>query len=91
MYTKRQHSEFWDALLMNLASKQALQKLTRIMIVPSNAKKGPDGYTYYAPRRDFFVDNMISPLFLRTKLFRLLERLATGSGIVESGSPYSSP
>ena len=61
MYTKGELSEFLDAILMSSASKIALQKFTRNLIVPSNAKKGPDGYTYYAPRTDFFVDNMISP------------------------------
>ena len=60
MYTKRQLSEFWDATLMSSASRNALQKFTWYLIVPSNAKKGPDGYTYYAPRTDFFVNNMIS-------------------------------
>ena len=61
IYRKGQLSEFWDAILMSSALKNALQKFTRNLIVPSNAKKGPDGYTYYAPRTDFFVDNMISP------------------------------
>ena len=37
------------------------------MIVPSNAKKSPNGYTYYAPRTDFLVDNMISPNFFENK------------------------
>ena len=60
IYTEGQLSEFWDAILMSSASKNALQKFTRNIIVPSNAKKGPDGYTYYAPRTDFFVDDMIS-------------------------------
>ena len=61
MYRKGQLSDFWDALLMSSVSKNALQNFTRNMIVLSNAKKGPDGYTYYAPRTNFFVDNMISP------------------------------
>ena len=67
MYTKRQLSEFWDAVLMSSASKNAWQKFTRNFIVPSNAKKGPDGYTYYAPRTDSFVDNMISPNYFENK------------------------
>ena len=67
MYTKGQLSEFWDAILMSSASKNALQKLTRNLIVSSNAKKGPDGYTYYAPRTDFFVDNMISPNYFENE------------------------
>ena len=92
MHTKRQLSEFWDNILMSSASKNDLQKFTRNLIVPSNAKKGPDGYTYYAPRTDFFVDNMIyyNRITFRTNLSRLLGQLATGSKNVESGSPYSS-
>ena len=45
MYTKRQLSKFWDAILTSSASKNVLQKLTRNLIVPSNAKKGPNAYT----------------------------------------------
>ena len=67
LYTKGQHSEFWDAFLKSSASKNALQKFTRNLIVPSNAKKGPDGYTYYAPRTDFFLDNMISPNYFENE------------------------
>ena len=67
MYTKGQLSEFWDAILMSSASMNALQKFTRNLIVSSNAKKGPDGYTYYAPRTDFFVDNMISPKYFENE------------------------
>ena len=47
MYTKRQIGEFWDAILMNSAAKNAFQNFTRNLIVTSNAKKRPDGYTYY--------------------------------------------
>ena len=67
MYTKGQLIEFWDAILMSSASKNALQKFTRNLIVPSNAKRSPDGYTYYAPRTDFFVDNMKSPIYFENK------------------------
>ena len=52
---------------MSSASKNSLQKFTRSLIVSSNAKKGPDGYTYYAPRTDFFVDDMISPKYFANK------------------------
>ena len=52
---------------MSSASENALQKFTRNLIVPSNAKKGPDGYTYYAPRTDFFVDNMASPNYFENE------------------------
>ena len=52
---------------MSSAPKNALQKFTRNLTVPSNAKKGPDAYTYYAPRTDFFVNNMISPIYFENK------------------------
>ena len=67
MYTKGQVTEFWDNILMSSASKNALQKFTRKLIVPSQSKKGPEGYTYYAPKMDFFVDNMISPGYFESK------------------------
>ena len=67
MYAKGHFREFWDAILMSSASKNALQKFTRNLIVPSNAKKGPDGYIYHAPRTDFFVDNLISSEYLENK------------------------
>ena len=85
MHTKRQLSEFWDAILISSASKNALQKLTRNLIVLSNAKEGRDGYTYYPHRTDFFVDNMISPDYFKNKFARTLRPLATGLGNVESG------
>ena len=46
VYIKGQISEFSDAILMSSESKNALQKYTRILIVHSNAKKRPGGYTY---------------------------------------------
>ena len=69
-YTKGQLNDFWEAILMKLASKNAPQKFTRILIVPSNAKIRPDGYTYYAHRTHFFVDNMISPNDFGNKFVR---------------------
>ena len=39
MYTKGQLSEFWDAILMSSASKNALQKFTRNLIVPKMRRK----------------------------------------------------
>ena len=67
MYTKGQLGEFWDSIPMSSASKNSLQKFTRKLIVHSNAKKGPDGYTNYAPRTDFFVNNMISTKYFENE------------------------
>ena len=35
-------------------------------------KNGPDGYTYYAPRTDFFIDNMISPNYFENKFVQTI-------------------
>ena len=67
MNTEAQLSEFWDNILMSSGTKNALQKLSRKFIVPSNSKKRPDGYTYYTPRLDFFVDNIKSPGYFESK------------------------
>ena len=71
MYTKGQLSEFWDAILMSSASKNALKKITQNLIVPSNEKKGPDGYTYYAPRTNFFVNIMTSPNYFDNEFVQI--------------------
>ena len=41
VYAKEQFSEFWNAILMNSAAMNALQKFTSNLEVPSNVKKGP--------------------------------------------------
>ena len=56
---------------MSSASKTALQKFTRNLIVPSHSEKGPEGYTYYAPKMDFFA-NMISPGYFENKFRQTL-------------------
>ena len=71
MFTKRQLTEFWDGILISSASKNALQKFTRNLILHSNAKKGPDGYTYYPPRTDFFLENMISTKYFENKMVQI--------------------
>ena len=71
MCTKGQLSEFRDAILMISTSKNPLQKFTRNLMAPSNARKGPDGYTYCAPWTDFFVDNMISPNYFENKFVQI--------------------
>ena len=61
MYTRRQLSSFWDGNLISAASRNALKKLSQKLIVFSNNKENADSFLYYAPRTDFYVDNMISP------------------------------
>ena len=59
MYTRSELSIFWDSILISAASRNALKKFSQKLIVFSNNHKNPDGFPYYAPRTDFYVDNMI--------------------------------
>ena len=61
MYTQTQLTEFWDNILISAASRNALQKFSRELIVPGNAKSGPDNYMYHGLDNKFYVDNLISP------------------------------
>ena len=67
IYTRAQLSEFWDKIFISAASRKALQKFSRELIVPNTAIHGPEQYSYYAPRRDFYVDNMFSPSYFRNQ------------------------
>ena len=67
IYTRAQLSEFWDNILISAASSKSLQKFSRKLIVHNTAIHGPEQYSYYAPRTDFYVDNMISPSFFKNQ------------------------
>ena len=61
MYTRSDLSCFWDSIMSSTASRNASKKFSQKLIVSSNNSKNPDSFPYYAPRTDFYVDNMISP------------------------------
>ena len=67
MYTRSELSNFWDKILISAASRNALKKFSQKLIVFSNNNKNPDSFPYYAPRRDFFADNMISPGYFKDR------------------------
>ena len=75
IYTRAQLSEFWDNILISAASRKALQKFSRELIVPNTAIHGPEQYSYYAPRTDFYVDNMISPATSKISLWTRSDQL----------------
>ena len=60
MYTPKQLSEFWDNILISPASRNAFQKFSRELIIPSLAHSGPESFAYYAPRTDSYVNGMMS-------------------------------
>ena len=76
MHTKGQLSDFWDNILISAASRNALQKFSRELIIPSTSNKGPNEFDYYAPRTDYYVDNMISPGYFK-------EQFISTFGIIE--------
>ena len=55
IYTRAQLSEFWDKIFISAASRKALQKISRELIVHNTAIHEPEQYSYYAPRTDFYV------------------------------------
>ena len=65
MYTRSEFSMFLDSILISAASRNAVKKFSPELIVFSNNNKDPDSFPYYAPRTDFFVDNMISPGYFK--------------------------
>ena len=67
IYTRAQLSDIWDNILISAASRKALQKFSRELIVPNTAIHGPEQYSYYAPRTDFYVDNMISSSYFKNQ------------------------
>ena len=60
IYTRAQLLEFYDKVLISAASRKASLKFSREFIFPNTAIHEPEQYSYYAPRTDFYVDNMIS-------------------------------
>ena len=66
-YTRSELRGFWDNILINAASRTALKKFSQNLIVYSNPQKGPDGFHYYNPRTEFYVDKMISPEYFKDR------------------------
>ena len=60
MYTRSELNKFWGSILISAAPRNALKKFSQKLIVFSNNNKNPGSFPYYAPRTDFYVDNMIS-------------------------------
>ena len=67
MYTRSELSNFWDSILISAASRNALKNFSQKLIVFSNNTKDPYSFPYYAPRTDFYVDNMISPGYFKDR------------------------
>ena len=61
MYTRNELRGFWDNIFINTASRTAFKKFSQDLIVVFTHPEGSDGFHYYTPRTEFYVDKMISP------------------------------
>ena len=57
-------------------STKALQKFSRELIVPNTAIQGAEQYSYYAPRTDFYMDNMISSSYFKNQFMETFGSVA---------------
>ena len=67
MYTRNELRGFWDNILINAASRTALKKFSQNLIIYSTSPEGSDGFHYYTPRTEFYVDKMISPEYFKDR------------------------
>ena len=67
MFTRSELRGFWDNILINAASRTALKKLSQNLIIYSSPQERSDGFHYYTPRREFYVDKMISPEYFKDR------------------------
>ena len=67
MYTRNELRGFWDNILINAASRTALKNFSQNLIIYSISPEGFDGFHYYTPRTEFYVDKMISPEYFKDR------------------------
>ena len=67
MYTRSELRGFWDNILINAASRTALKKFSQNLKFYSNAQEGSDGFHYYTPRTEFYIDKIISPEYFKDR------------------------
>ena len=68
MYTRNEFRGFWDSILINIASRTALENFSQNLIVYTTAEEGTGGSHCYIPRNEFFVDKMISPGYFKDQV-----------------------
>ena len=67
MYTRSELIKFWISILISAAYRNALKNFSQKLIVFSNNNKNPDSFPYYIPRKNFYIDNMISPGYFKDR------------------------
>ena len=80
IYTRVQLSQFWDNILIDAASRKALQNFSRELIVPNTAIHWPEQFFYYAPRTGCYV---APPITSKISLWTHLDQLPIFWNFVE--------
>ena len=94
MYTRNELRGFWDNILNNAASRTALNKFSQNLIIYSTSQEGPNGFHYYTPKTEFYVDKMISPEYFKDRFMDTFGPVAYGlehCGIYFSVFLFSKP
>ena len=65
MYTRSELRGFWDKIHNNWASRTALNKFAQNLIIYCKPEEGSDGFHYYTPRTEIYVDKKISPEYFK--------------------------
>ena len=73
--------------LINESSRIALEKFSQNLIIYSTPQDGSDGFHYYTPRTEFYVDKMISPEYFKD---RFMDTFGPVAYILEHCGIYSS-
>ena len=66
-YNRSELRGFWDNILINAASRTALNKFSQNLLIYSTYREGSDGFLYYTPGTEFYVDKMISPEYFKDR------------------------
>ena len=83
IHTRNKLRGFWESILKNATSRTALKKCSQNPIVYTTAGEGIDGFHYFTPRTEFFVDGMISPGCFKDRFLAHSELSFTYLGIAE--------
>ena len=67
MYTRSELRGFSDNILINAASRTASKKFSQNQIIYSTPQDGSDGFHYYTPRTEFYVDKILSPEYFKDR------------------------
>ena len=78
LYTRSELSSLWDSVSISAASRNALKRFSQYLIVFSNNNKNLNCFPLYAPLTDFFVDNMISPGYVKDRFMDTFGPVAFG-------------